>query len=49
MESSAIKFCARHKVRKPQTHRMEARRAFILLIKKTQGEETCQQDKTARG
>ena len=28
------KFCARHKVRKPQTHRMEARRAFILLIKK---------------
>ena len=34
MESSAIKFCARHKVRKPQTHRMEARRVFILLIKK---------------
>ena len=28
------KFCARHKIRKPQTHRMEARRAFILLIKK---------------
>ena len=28
------KFCARHKFRKPQTHRMEARRAFILLIKK---------------
>ena len=28
------KVCARHKVRKPQTHRMEARRAFILLIKK---------------
>ena len=34
MESSAIKFCARHKVRKPQNHRMEARRVFILLIKK---------------
>ena len=28
------KFCARHKVSKPQTHRMEARRAFFLLIKK---------------
>ena len=28
------KFCARQKFRKPQTHRMEARRAFILLIKK---------------
>ena len=28
------KFCARQKLRKPQTHRMEARRAFILLIKK---------------
>ena len=34
MESSAIKFCAHHKVRKSQTHRMEARRVFILLIKK---------------
>ena len=28
------KFCARHKVRKPQTHCMESRCAFILLIKK---------------
>ena len=28
------KFCARYKFRKPQIHRMEARRAFILLIKK---------------
>lgn len=28
------KFCARHKVRKPQTHRMEGRRAFITLTKK---------------
>ncbi|WP_276911528.1 IS5 family transposase [Hallella colorans] len=28
------KFCARHKVKKPQTHRTEARQAFIGLIKK---------------
>ena len=28
------KFCARHKVKKPQTHRTEARKAFIELIKK---------------
>jgi IS5 family transposase len=28
------KFCARHKIRKPQTHRMEARHAFITLTKK---------------
>ena len=28
------KFCVRHKVRKPQTHRTEARQAFIGLIKK---------------
>lgn len=28
------KFCSRHKIRKPQTHRMEARHAFILLIKR---------------
>ncbi|WP_276943675.1 hypothetical protein [Hallella colorans] len=27
-------FCARHKVKKPQTHRAEARQAFIGLIKK---------------
>lgn len=29
-------FCARHKVKKPQTHRTEARQAFIGLIKKNQ-------------
>lgn len=28
------KFCNRHKVRKPQTHRVEARRAFICLAKR---------------
>ena len=28
------KFCARHKVKKPQTHLTEARQAFIGLIKK---------------
>ena len=28
------KFCARHKMKKPQTHRTEARQAFIGLIKK---------------
>ena len=28
------KFCARHKVCKPQTHRVEARHAFIALTKK---------------
>lgn len=28
------KFCARHKTKKPQTHRTEARNAFILLTKK---------------
>ena len=28
------KFCARHKARKPQTRRVEARRAFISLVKK---------------
>ncbi len=28
------KFCARYKMRKPHTHRMEARKAFILLVKK---------------
>lgn len=33
------KFCAMHKLRKPQTHRMEARRAFIGLIKKKRKEK----------
>lgn len=28
------KFCSRHKIRKPQTNRMQARQAFILLTKK---------------
>ena len=28
------KFCARHKVKNPQTHRMETRQTFIGLIKK---------------
>ena len=28
------KFCARHKVNKPRTHRVEARHAFIALTKK---------------
>ena len=49
MESSAIKFCARHKVRKPQTHRMEARRAFILLIKKRKGKKLVSKTKRHGG
>lgn len=28
------KFCSRHKIKKPQIHRMEARHTFILLTKK---------------
>lgn len=28
------KFCSRHKTKKPQTHRLESRQAFIALVKK---------------